>query len=374
MNPYEINDIRKNFNGISFSKFKKTAVRDQLISAMASGKIEPACYWCAELVCAGHYMDLWETIMYYMAKHIHLANPKIAIYLEMRMQIFRNIVAQGNFVSELHLRNSPNVRSLFAEVICILTFSNRKHSFEAIKIDRVEEFDITQMTDRFKAPSVAYAEPVFRKDDPKELYIAVNELAYSVDARNMLNACYWIEWIIEFDTICRKRKEPVRCEIRTEAAAVEAKFKHDVIWLVWDVLVNAAMTRPANSEFLCKIIQANLSLFSVKYTTASAKRRKYLLYFSVSILTETVDMTVDIVNPAKKERMQTIIGRVNEIYRQVKRNEESGGTNYLLDSLGTSMEQMMQQMNLMNSIDAQMQEQNKSIVYDPGFIDYDTNP
>ena len=75
-------------------------------SAFPNLKKRPACYWAAELVCAGHYMDLWEAILYYVGKHIHLGNPKIVIYLEMRYQVFRNIMKQGHYTSELQLRNN----------------------------------------------------------------------------------------------------------------------------------------------------------------------------------------------------------------------------------------------------------------------------
>jgi len=249
----EINDIRTSpqFRGISFSKFKKTEVRTQFVESMLKGKIEHACNWCAELVCAGHYGDVWEILLYYMAKHIHLGNPKLAIYLEMRYSVFRNIMNQGFFLSELEVRNNTKIRKLFAEIICTLTLSNKKPSFESIKINRAEEFDMTQMTERLKAPSMNFAEPLFRPKDPRELFIAINEFAYSLTANspNMMSACYWIEWIIEFDQICRRRKAPCHCEHRTQFP-VEHKFQRDIIWLVWETLFyyctgkNAVRTEP----------------------------------------------------------------------------------------------------------------------------------
>ena len=70
----EINDIRNGpeFKGISFSGYKKTEVKNQLIACLKSKKIESACNWCAELICAGHYGEVWEIYLFYVGKYIHL--------------------------------------------------------------------------------------------------------------------------------------------------------------------------------------------------------------------------------------------------------------------------------------------------------------
>jgi len=348
----EINDIRAQpqFKGISFSGYKKTEVRKQLVQNLLNGKIEPACYWCAELICAGHYTDIWENILHYFGKHIHLGNPKIAIYLQMRFEVFKNIMSQGHFISELDLRNNLNMRKLFAEIISTIATSNKKHSFEALKINREEEFDMTQMTERLKAPNVKFIEPIFKKDDPKELFIAVNEFAYNVsqERKNMLSACYWIEWMVDFDAICKKRKQPCFCETRP-FLKVEKKYSKDIIWILCDALLYyASLTK---NEFIIKLMKAIIDIFSIKYTTASCKKRRYLLYFAVEILCEPVPINIELM--ANKEMVQNVVDKINSVYKQIKKNEHSPNTDYLFANIDkqNTFEQSMKKMEIMNSMD-----------------------
>ena len=122
MNDNEINDIRtsKDFTGITFSNFKKSEVKKQLLNDLFKGKVENSCYWGTELICAGHYMELWEIILLYTTKNIHLGNPKLPIYINMRFQNFKQIVELGYTQNEMAMRNNPKIPKLFNEILMTL--------------------------------------------------------------------------------------------------------------------------------------------------------------------------------------------------------------------------------------------------------------
>lgn len=310
--------------------------------------IEPACYWGAELLCAGHYSELWEIILYYVAKYIHLGNPKIAMYLELRYNTFRNIINQSTIIHELDLRNDEKTRRLFAEIICTLCLSNKKPSFEQVKIKPENAFDMTQLSSKLKAPNTTYVKENIKAKDPKELFIALNEFSYALsnESRNMSDAFYWIEWILEFEKTCKQKKQLLKCEHRTYK--VENKFRDNIIWIVWDILLDYGTSQ--QNELVKKTIQSLNRLFCIKYTDASNKKRRYLLYYSISLITEHVNTNVEIL--PNREILETVTSKIETIYKQIKKNEQAPKTEYLFQGIDKkrTLERSLKQLEIVNSI------------------------
>ena len=348
MNEIEIKDIRdqREFKGITFSEFKKVDVKKELNKNLYNAKIEPACYWSAELICAGHYADLWDAIIGFYTKHIHIGNPKLITYLELRINNFKEIVSGGYRDQELRLRNNEKMRKLFCEVICVLCEAKKKHCYTDVKVKK-EDFDLTQMTERFKAPNVKYAEEIFLKDDPKELFIAVNEFAHNLteEGKNSVSACYWMEWIMEFETICKQKKEKFKCE-RREFAIVEPKSQMDIIWIIWDVFLAEAKKR---STLIQRIVNSALHIFCLRYKTGCHKKRRLLMYFVIEVFTEPFSIDEEIVKD--KNKIIVITQNINKIYKQIKKNEHSPGTDYLYNNVkATNLEKTIAKLETMNNL------------------------
>ena len=344
----EINDIREQgaFKGITFSEFKKSDAKKELITNLYNSKIEPVCYWSAEFICAGHYSDLWDIIIGFYTKHIHVGNPKLVTYLDLRIKNFKDLIHNGYTNQELRLRNSEKMRKLFCEVMCVLCEARKSHCYAEVKVKKAD-FDLTHMTERFKAPTVKYVEDIFLKDDPKELFVAANEFAYNLseEGKNCVSACYWMEWIIEFENICKQRKEKFKAERRV-FANVDPKCQMDIIWIIWDIFLKEAQKQ---SSLIQRIVLSALNLFCLKYRSGCHKKRRLLMYFIVGVFTEPFSFEEEIIKD--KVKLQVIIQSIHKIYKQIKKNEHSPGTDYLYQNVkGTNLEKTIAKLETMSSL------------------------
>jgi hypothetical protein len=314
----QIYDIRtsKEFSGMTFSGYKKTDVKKQLVLTLTNSQLDESCYWSAELVCAGHFVDLWDIFIFFFSKNIHIGNPKIAIYLDKRLDVFKEIINEWKR-PEIELRNNESIRDIISEIVVVLCDSTRSHVHCEISIKK-DDFNLSVNTDRFKAPSVEYT-TIFKHHDPDEIFVAVNELSFNLIDMNQQNSWYWIEWLMEYEIVYNKNRKKFQCEQRPEAP-VQQKFQKDMVWLIWDVLIQRSTDF---SQTIQSVILSCVHLYALKYVSSGAqfKKRKYLLYFAAELLTSQITLRNEIISD--KSKLKHVSDNINNIYVQIHQNAET---------------------------------------------------
>jgi hypothetical protein len=64
------------------------------------------------------------------------------------------------------------------------------------------------------------------------------------------------------------------------------------------------------------------------------KKRRYLVYFAISLLTTEYDSKIEMIHD--RLMIETAMGNINAIYKQIKQHEISPDTDYLFSSAGYS--------------------------------------
>lgn len=348
MNSYDINDKRgiKDFKRVTFSNYKRADSRKALLNSLIEGKIEPACYWSIEFICAGHFLELWDILLMFYSKYINGGNPKFPLYMQMRFNNFKDIIISGYVDNELKLRNNAKVRILFAEVVTILCLSTKTHALSQVKING-SNLSISDIPDKLKADSVNYGNTFFKKEDPKELFIAINEFVYNLrNTRNAREVCYWFEWILEYEAVCKKEKNnKINCSAR-DFMPIENKYRTDIIWLIWEIILNECDKMPIKN-----IINALFELFCIKFKPSFKKKRRFLIYNAITFIANGVNTNINIYTEELK--ITNIKNKINTIYKQVKKNEVTPNTDYLFNNSIAergNLENTIEKLETMNNI------------------------
>ena len=297
----EIVDRRTNFSTITFSNFKKSHVIKELVKCLYYQKMEEAFFWTGDLLCSGHIIDLWNIYVQFVCKYIHINNPKLPIYIYKKFEEFKMI---ANKISDLELRNNADIRILFFSLTAILCDCKKDSILDNLKFDL--KFDIQT---NLKAPNIQYIQPYFKAGDPKEYFIALNELMYHLkDTKNKMDILYWIEWIVEFEQLLIKKKKIIGC-IKREFAP-----NTNIIWMIWEIIMSFK-----KDSILEKILDSLFNLFKIKYTTASNRKKKGILHLAVMFIINDIDY---------QKKLVENVGIFNNIeqnilitFQQLKKNE-----------------------------------------------------
>jgi hypothetical protein len=344
-------DTESDFRTKSYSGYKKADIRKQWIEAILAGNLETTTYWCSDMICSGYFLEIWDTLFFIASKYIYTANPKLPYLLLNRYQQFKTIVLTADNVSwmgrEIQLRNHAKLRSIFAEICVIMCLSQKRHPVQEPKIPQ-SDFDMTTMAAKMRAKSrgTDVLNRVYRQgDDPSELFLPLLELAYSLYyEHNWLQSIYWLNWILDFEKMCAKRKDPTICkcynrfEVIPTDTSIPQKYATDSIWLIWELIdiILLDIQIPTTSihqhlyksysptqakksaSYTQKISEALKSLFCVRYNPAQKRKRRYMLYFVFGMICEPINTEIPFCS--SPEAIHSVIEKINNVYKFIQQD------------------------------------------------------
>ena len=281
----------------TFSNYKKNVAVKELMTSIYYQKNEDAYFWTAELLSSNYIIEIWDTYIDFMCKYTHIYNPKIPIYLHKKFLEFKEIAGETN--DDIKLRNIDEIRRLFFTLTLIFCSSKRECVLD-IPVFQFN-FEIDKMYKNLKAPNVSYIQNYFKNGDPKEYYIPLNELMFHLkETKNKMDIFYWIEWIIEYDSLLLKNKKQLQCIKRPFAVNT------NIIWIVWEILLS----------FDKQPIESLLELFSIKYKTN--KKKKCILHLCAMYIITKVDYNIPILESGL---LKNIDESINIAFEKIKKKE-----------------------------------------------------
>jgi hypothetical protein len=142
---------------------------------------------------------------------------------------------------------------------------------------------------------------------------------------------------------------------------------HDPIWIIWDILFyysdpsitdkkyninnnnNNNNHNNNNNQLKHKIIKNLFDLFIIKYNNNVKKKRKYIIYFAFNLLIEEMNFSINIIE--NQEIVQVIVSKINSVYKDIKKNEETPNTDYLFNNLNKSnLEKSIEKLDMFNEL------------------------
>ncbi len=180
----------------------------------------------------------------------------------------------------------------------------------------------------------------------------MNEFAYNLSPsiRNANNTFFWLEWLLNFESICNKEKKDTKVKLTAGRRnfPVDTKYQKEIIWMIWELIMYEA-NRKSSGVF--KIVQSIVNLFCMRFKPSSIKKRRVLIYNAIFLITEKVDDNIPIYHSSIEKTIKKVKEKSNLVYKEVKKNEVKPKTDYLFNnSINKNLEKTVAKLNKMDKL------------------------
>ena len=322
----DIHDSRTvvDFQKFTFSGHLRTHVFKVLDENIKLGHADYTCYWILELMCSGLVHSCWNTLFLSAATHINRGAPQTFLYLSRMYERFAPLEQQYSLMTMTDIRNNSEARQILCEVGASLALTRKAKlpSLPMIKPDH--DFTPLVIQEMLKAPSNSYARSIMKQEDPMELYVPINEFAFSLrpETRDASKALYWISWILKYASKYKEdQKTYLVCGYRSNDY-VEEKFLRSPIWILWAVVLESMRTSP-QTAVVTPYIETLYKMYCLRWSQGDLKKRLPFLTTSVLYLCESNTLDIHYLVPQNIGTVQNIVQNIPQWLEAIKQTKQT---------------------------------------------------
>lgn len=322
----DIHDSRTiaDFQKFTFSGHLRSHVSKVIEENIKLGHADYTCYWVLELLCSGLVHSLWQNLFECAAKHINRAAPNVFLYLVQKYERFATYEGQYSVMAMTGIRNNHEVRNIVCEAGATIAFCRKNKLPPLPKIKPEHDFQHITIQENLKAPSANYGRHISLKDDPLEIYIPLNELAYCLrpESRDLTRALYWTAWLLKYASQCKKQnKTELVCNIRSNPY-VDDKYAHHIVWLLWDTVLDAAKNSP-QAGLLEPYTDALFKLHCLRWNPAVLKNRICFLVTAMVFVCESTTLDIHYKVPQDILTIQQLITNIPQWIQAILQTQKT---------------------------------------------------
>ena len=307
----------------SYTGYAKSAVLSQWQKCLQKQQFEEACHWTAELDASGWQDEIWQKLILYASKHVHLHCPKLPSLMA-RNFAFYNLYVTKHFktlsLPQHQPRNNSSLRQNMCQMIGLVTLSSKGPVYALPQIDifKVNESELVTGTH-------AWLMPHKTNSDNTVVLQMLSTIMCHVEAKSTHKVMYWLSVLVEYDKHQKKNKTPVTMTPRKPLLPDDSFYKHvyldnahacDWVWLMWRGLAQASTAFHRHPDCL-KTIKGLSYLFAVDYTTSKRNARMSILIHALELVCTDADWTSSVYASVDETMIEKACMNIHVMYTDI---------------------------------------------------------
>jgi len=222
------------------------------------------------------------------------------------------------------IRNNHEVRNIVCEAAATVAFCRKNKLPPLPKIKPEHDFQQLTIQENLKSPSANYGRHISLREDPLEIYIPLNELVYCLrpESRDITRALYWTAWLLKYASQCKKQnKVELICNSRPNPF-VDDKHSNNVVWLLWDVVLDAAKNSP-QAGLLEPYTDALFKLHCLRWNPSVLKNRLSFLQTAMLFVCESTTLDIHYKVPHDITTIQTLVSNTPQWIQAILQTQKT---------------------------------------------------